>query len=151
MNLAIQRTREELIEKFLHNENLGYFSCTIFDHSHRELLSFCNHETWMNHYRQSYCPDPPVKKYILQKLHGIVWWDPDLYDKTTSAFIASRNQMCDTSMICTFVPEGNMGVGAISFGSKYGQEHLVSIIQNRSLEMEQIFQMLLAPEGRQSL
>lgn len=143
MNYCFQKNDRDNIENFMDSEKLQYFSCTIFDWKFSELLSICSNKDWNDCYRENYRPNPPVKKYILQKRNGIIWWDTDLFDQNTAHYITHRNDVCNTSMICTFVPEGAIGIGAISFGSNYGQKHLIEIIEKRPEELKRMFKSLL--------
>lgn len=144
MSTALSQPKKDSINNFICGEGISYFSCTVFDWQANEKFSLCNNNEWLEQYHKIYCPIPPVKKYILQKRKGIIWWDKDLFDKETAKYIDMRNEICNTSMICTFVPEGSLGVGAISFGSKYGQEHLIDIIIKKSNEINRLLGTLLS-------
>lgn len=144
MNLTLSPGNEAFIGDFISQEKISYFSCTIFDWQHKEKISLCNNTDWLEHYHKIYCPIPPVKKYILQRHQGIIWWDKDLYDKETAKYIDTRNEICGTSMICTFVPAGQTGVGAVSFGSKFGQDHLINLISKRAKELNKLFESILS-------
>lgn len=144
MNMTFSPIDEEFINNFILEEKMSYFSCTIFDWQANETFSQCNNMDWLRYYYTSYRPTPPVKKYIIQNRKGIIWWDKDLYDPETSQYIDIRNEICNTSMICTFVPEGPAGVGAISFGSIYGQESLINTITKRSKELTRLFENILS-------
>ena len=142
-HLTIKGTQQDKIENFLNDEKLQYFSCTVFDQNFSELISICSNKEWNEFYQQNYLPNPPVKKYILQRRRGIVWWDRDLFDKNTANYIASRNEVCSTSMICTFVPEDTSKIAAISFGSKQGQKHLMNLINEKPEQLKEIFKMFV--------
>ena len=142
-HLTIERTQREKIENFMNDECLQYFSCTVFDKNYSEIASICSNKDWDEFYQKIYLPNPPVKKYIIQSRRGLLWWDADLFDKNTAHYIANRNDVCSTSMICTFVPEGKSSAAAISFGSKLGQKHLINLIEARPDQIKEIFNMFV--------
>lgn len=143
MKKLLNTSECDKIYNFLNDEKLEYFSCTIFNSNGGELFSYCNNIEWGEIYSKFYMLSPPVKKHIVSKIGGFLWWDEDLYDLETNKYIRARNDVCGTNMICTLIPQKNKVFGAISFGSKNGQNHLNDLMINKQEPMKDIFDSLL--------
>lgn len=142
----MNKLEQDNLNNFLFDQKIKYFSCTVFENKkNKELISWCNNNEWIKEYVQTFKSTPPVKKYIVLKKSGLLWWDEDLYDKETNEFIQKRNDICETKMICTFVPKYKNTFSAISFGSDQGQSHLIEIIEDNSSKrkLNELFKSLI--------
>lgn len=128
---------------FLEEVGINYFSSTTFDPKSNPIYSVCNNDQWLGVYKELFLPNPPVKKHILKQKDGIIWWDEDLYDLETSRYIKTRNEVCSTRIIGTFLIDHDKTKTAISFGSKYDQNHILRVVKNNRAEIETAFFKLL--------